>query len=262
MTGSGYTYNSDRLPEDEGHIYRSPASSPPPPYNLVIRRASASHPQGPNSTILTAFRAHQNGTQTQDYAHVTSVSPDSAYAAVLASEMAGVEGPVYHHLVQVPYPETGHPPGSLPGFLPGSSPVLPGFPPPPLSPRSPDQTHLVPQPLPTHTGTDPGYVSLSIQPNSPGPTQQPTTTAIAPASILTPKATDTAMDTDCTEPSWTPDQDRYILRLRKRDQKSHQEISRELEGVFQAKRDASAVKERLARLRAWRKVVWKNEEVS
>lgn len=174
------------------------------------------------------------------------MSPNSAYA-VLASEIAGAQGQVYHHLVQMPYPGTG--------YAPGSPPVPPGFPPPGSPPQSSRQTHIVHQPLPTHTGRDPGAdVHLSAQTNSsPVPRQQPKsadTTTSTPAAIIS-ASIPTA--TIITEPLWTEAQDRLLTRLCKDELNSYLEISGALEVVFQVKRGEDAVKKRLAHLKARRK---------
>lgn len=277
MAGSGYTYNGRRYIDDDSPLLQTltaSSASPPPPYHLVTHRASSAHPHGPRSPILTSFREAQHAIQSQGQGPVSSAFHEAAYEAALASGMTNVDGLLYHHHVgQVPY--QGHEPeGRSPGFPSAAT----GFTSPPPSARSPDAAHLVPQPLPTHTGADPGSVSASMHPNSFVPAQQAIAPAHAPASTLTDTAavtttatttttataTVTTMTTatDNNEDIWIPAQDRYIMRLRKREQKSYEEISQELEGVFQVKRDASAVRERLMRLRAWRKVVWKNDEVS
>ncbi|KAK1782237.1 hypothetical protein QBC45DRAFT_8286 [Copromyces sp. CBS 386.78] len=248
MSPLSYTYNSGRFSEDDGHMPHSPGSSPPPPYDVVLagrhRRASASHPQDPSSPISTAFRETQHGSQTQDHGHVTSISPEAAYAAVLASGMTGVEGLVYRHLVQVPYPGTGYPPG----YPPGSPPVPLGFPPSPqpvsllLQQAS---AYPVPQPLPTHTGADPAAAVRGQQ-----PTAVATTTS---TSASTPTAA------DCTGPWWTPEQDRLLL-LRKDEYNSLSDMSAALDEVFHVKRDADAIAKRLKHLRA-RSKVWGEDKL-
>ncbi|KAK3952364.1 hypothetical protein QBC32DRAFT_341563 [Pseudoneurospora amorphoporcata] len=218
MSPLSYTYNSSRFFEDDGHMPHSPGSSPPPPYDVVLagrhRRASASHPQHLSSPILTAFRDTQHGSQTQD------------------------------HLVQVPYPEGGYPPG----YRPGSPPVPLGFPPSPqpvsllLQQAS---AHPVPQPLPIHTGADPGAAVRGQQ--------------LTPVATTTSTSASTPTAADYTGPWWTPEQDRLLL-LRRDEYNSLSDMSAVLEEVFQVKSDADAIAKRLKHLRA-RSKVWGEDKL-
>ncbi|KAK3388518.1 hypothetical protein B0T20DRAFT_364763 [Sordaria brevicollis] len=252
MAAPNYPYANGPFSED---LSPAPGSSPPPPYHIVVanrsHRGSTSYPQGQRSPTLTTFPAPTgefptHGSQIPGY-------------AVLASEMTGPQGQIYHQLVQMPYPGIGYPPGSPPVPL--------GFPPPRSPPQSPRQVHIVHQPLPTHTGRDPGLSpssdsasTLTLTANStPSANSSPSANPTHPA-ISSPSITDSAITTTTvyTEPPWTDDQDRLLTRLRKNELNSHLDISAGLEDIFQVKRSEDAIKKRVAHLKARRKA-WREE---